>query len=147
MRPTPPAACRYPPAASPVMPSTRPRATAWRARSCPRTSWYSRLSRRVTSLSFAATALLLAACGGGQGGSAPPPSPASQNLSVADVEQVIAQAVQEAQARTAPATIAVVDRSGNVLAVFQMHGAQDPIRVDSGRGVSGGLEGIQVVPA
>ena len=105
------------------------------------------MSRRVTSLSFAATALLLAACGGGQGGSAPPPSPASQNLSVADVEQVIAQAVQEAQARTAPATIAVVDRSGNVLAVFQMHGAQDPIRVDSGRGVSGGLEGIQVVPA
>ena len=105
------------------------------------------MSRRVTSLSCALTALLLAACGGGQRASTPPSSPAAQNLSVVDVEQVIAQAVQEAQARAAPATIAVVDRGGNVLAVFQMNGAPDPIRVDSGRGVSGGLEGIQVVPA
>ena len=75
------------------------------------------------------------------------PAPDAQSLSTADVEQVIAQAVQEAEARSMPATIAVVDRSGNVLAVFQMHGARDPIRVDSGRGVAGGLEGIKVVPA
>ena len=91
--------------------------------------------------------LLLAACGGGQGASTPTASPDAQNLGVADVQQVIAQAAQEAAARGAPATIAVVDRSGNVLAVFQMHGAKDPIRVDSGRGVTGGLEGIKVVPA
>lgn len=105
------------------------------------------MSRLVTSFSCAATALLLAACGGSQGGSAAAPAPGGQRLSVADVQQVIAQAVQEAQARAAPATIAVVDRSGNVLAVFQMQGAVDPIRVDSNRGVSGGLEGIKVVPA
>ncbi len=98
-------------------------------------------------MSCAVTALLLAACGGGQNGSSAAPSPSAQNLSAADVQQVIAQAVQEAQARSAPATIAVVDRSGNVLAVFQMHGAKDPMRVDSGRGVSGGLEGIKVAPA
>ena len=91
--------------------------------------------------------LLLASCGGGQTGSTPTPAPDAANLSTADVEQVIAQAVQEAGARGMPATIAVVDRSGNVLAVFQMHGAVDPIRVDSGRGVVGGLEGISVVPA
>lgn len=60
---------------------------------------------------------------------------------------MISQAVQEASARSAPATIAVVDRSGNVLAVFQMHGAKDPIRLDSGRGVTGGLEAIDVLPA
>ena len=92
-------------------------------------------------------ALLLASCGGGQTGSTPTASPDAANLSATDVEQVIAQAVQEAGARGMPATIAVVDRSGNVLAVFQMHGAVDPIRVDSGRGVVGGLEGIRVVPA
>lgn len=94
-----------------------------------------------------ACTLLLAACGGGQGAATPTASPSAQSLSTADVEQVIAQAVQEAQARATPATVAVVDRSGNVLAVFQMHAAQDPVRVDSGRGVAGGLEGISVVPA
>src|SRR5579859_1834750 len=113
MRLTPQAACKCPPPASPAMPSIKPRATAWRAPWCPPISWYSHLSRLVTSLSFAATALLLTACGGSQGGSAAAPAPSAQHLSVADVEQVIAQAVQEAQARAAPATIAVVDRSGN----------------------------------
>ena len=39
-------------------------------------------------------------------------------LTVADVQDVIARAVAEAQARNAPATIAVVDRVGNVLGVF-----------------------------
>ncbi|MDZ7684199.1 MAG: hypothetical protein U5O39_03665 [Gammaproteobacteria bacterium] len=38
-------------------------------------------------------------------------------LSAGDVERVIAQAVAEADARDAPATIAVVDRVGNVLGV------------------------------
>lgn len=91
--------------------------------------------------------MLLASCGGGGGSSPVTPSPDAASLSTVDVGQVIAQAAQEAAARHAPATIAVVDRAGNVLAVFQMRGAIDPIRVDSGRGVTGGLEGIQVLPA
>ena len=41
-----------------------------------------------------------------------------------DVRKVIAQAVGEAQARGAKATIAVVDRVGNVLAVYEMTGAR-----------------------
>lgn len=45
---------------------------------------------------------------------------ATTNLSVADVQQVIAQGVAEAQARGLNATIAVVDRVGNVLAVYRM---------------------------
>jgi len=72
-------------------------------------------------------------------------SPASF-LDIAEVEQVVRQAVHEAQARGAPATIAVVDRVGNVLAVFRMTGASPTATVSSGRGVSGGLENA-VVPA
>jgi uncharacterized protein GlcG (DUF336 family) len=45
---------------------------------------------------------------------------ANTNLTAADVQQVIAQAVAEAQARSANATIAVVDRVGNVLGVYRM---------------------------
>src|SRR5688572_23754973 len=45
------------------------------------------------------------------------------SLTVADVQQVIAQAVAEAQARGVNATIAVVDRVGNVLAVYRMGSA------------------------
>jgi len=41
-------------------------------------------------------------------------------LSVGDVEQIIAQGVAEATARNVKATIAVVDRVGNVLGVYRM---------------------------
>ncbi len=51
------------------------------------------------------------------------PVPAAEALSVADVQQVIAQAVGEAQARNRPSVIAVVDRVGNVLGVFAMNNA------------------------
>lgn len=80
-------------------------------------------------------AAALAACSGG-GGSAVPSTgagaaPAAAGctgscanattlLTVADIEQVIAQAVAEAQARGVNATVGVVDRVGNVLAVFRM---------------------------
>ena len=50
-------------------------------------------------------------------------APSRQALTVADVQKVIAQAVGEAKARNAKATIAVVDRVGNVLAVYRMTGA------------------------
>ncbi len=45
---------------------------------------------------------------------------ATSFLTVADVQTVIAQGVAEARARGVNATIAVVDRVGNVLAVFRM---------------------------
>lgn len=95
-------------------------------------------------------ALLLAACRGEE-----PAEPtacsgacadAGPRLTVTDVESVIARGVQEARMRDARATLAVVDRSGNVLGVFRMNGAETAIRIDSGRNVEDGLEGITLIP-
>jgi len=69
----------------------------------------------------------------------------AQQLTSSAVAQIIAQAVGEAKARNQPATIAVVDRVGNVLGVFRMNGAPLDVTVTSGRGVVGGLENA-VVP-
>ncbi len=69
---------------------------------------------------------------------------ASTFLTVTDVEQVMAHAVFEAQAQGVSATVAVIDRVGNVLGVFRMTGADPTITVDSGTGVVGGLEGADV---
>jgi uncharacterized protein GlcG (DUF336 family) len=63
------------------------------------------------------------------------------------VRQVIAQAVNEAQGLNQPATIAVVDRVGNVLAVYRMTGARTTVTISSERGVVGGLEGLAIVPS
>ncbi len=71
---------------------------------------------------------------------------ASSFLTVTDIKQILAQAVNEARALGANATIAVVDRVGNVLAVFRMNSAKTQVTIDSGRNVSGGLEGIAVIP-
>ncbi|MFC4294746.1 heme-binding protein [Novosphingobium tardum] len=97
---------------------------------------------RQSTAFVAALSLALAGCGGGGGSGnsvgspAPTPTPsasptgglfvapAQEALSVADVQKVIAQAVGEAQARNLPSIIAVVDRVGNVLAVFRMNGAK-----------------------
>ena len=74
-------------------------------------------------------------------------------LAASDVERVIAQAVAEAQARSLEATIAVVDRVGNVLAVYRMGSAADPGHAvviasaldGSGRSpISSGLEGLRL---
>ena len=62
-----------------------------------------------------------------------PGAASAQNLTVADVQQVIAQAVGEAQARGNLATIAVSDRVGNILAVFQMTGAAATFNITSNR--------------
>lgn len=69
-------------------------------------------------------------------------------LSAGEVNQIVRQAAAEAAARNAPATIAVVDRVGNVLGVFQMNGAPGNARITSGKGIpaGNGLEGL-VVPA
>lgn len=96
-----------------------------------------------------AVALLAAGCGGG-GAGAPSAVPActggcpvaQDSLDVADVQRIVAQAVGEAQARNLRAQVAVVDRVGNVLAVFRMDGAPATVAISSGLGVSGGLDGI-----
>lgn len=75
---------------------------------------------------------------------------ASQTLGASDVGQVIAQAVAQARASNAVATIAVVDRVGNVLGVYAMSGNALDVRVSSTANgvpaIDGGLEGI-VLPA
>ncbi len=112
-------------------------------------------------------------CSGGDGGSSsdqssssssppsPPPTPPpstpapapSLNLTESDVNTVVLQAMNQASARGAPATIAVVDRVGNVLAVTEMTGAPQIATVSSGTGVAttslppppeNGLEGVPV---
>jgi uncharacterized protein GlcG (DUF336 family) len=110
---------------------------------------------------MAVSLLLVAGCGGaGSGSESPDVAPdtpqscdgscasASTFLTAADVQDVIARAVAEAQARNAPATIAVVDRVGNVLGVFAMNGAPQTFTVRTpGRTVDGGLEGVNIVPS
>jgi uncharacterized protein GlcG (DUF336 family) len=96
------------------------------------------MARRIISLALSAC-LVLTACGkGSSGGSGNSTSggggvtttstsvysvPAAEALTVSDIQTVIGMAVAEAQARAKPAVIAVVDRVGNVLAVYSMAGA------------------------
>ena len=110
---------------------------------------------------LAIAALMSASCGGGGGGGSPPPPPpptppppppagvytvpAQVALSQSEVQQILAQGVAEAQARSLPATLAVVDRVGNVLAVFAMNGANMRLRVPRGpNGSSHDLQGVDV---
>lgn len=102
---------------------------------------------------------ILTGCGGGAGGDGGPTISSSTgctggcaaatptNLTVAEVNLIVSRAVQEAQARgAAHVTIAVVDRVGNVLGVYQVGGAST-FTITSGRAVTGGLEGINTVPS
>ena len=111
-----------------------------------------------------AAALTLAACSGGSNsgssaGTSPPPpqstpdsgcsgfcANASSFLTQADVQTVIAQAVNEAQAQGKPVVIAVVDRVGNVLGVYRMANAPATVRITDPRPVTGGLLGLDVPP-
>ena len=103
-------------------------------------------------------ALALLGCGGGNGGDGGPTVAAPgcsggcsaatpTALTIAEVNRIVSQAEQEALARGALATIAVVDRSGNVLAVYRM-GAATNVTISSGRGLAlgNGLE-QQPVPS
>lgn len=66
-------------------------------------------------------------------------------LSAGQVQVIVSQAVAQVQALgLPPATIAVVDRVGNVLAVFQMAGAALNTVITSQRGVDTGLQGFSV---
>lgn len=109
--------------------------------------------------------LLITACGGGGGGGST--LQAEQDsvnkgegsdqcapdcaLRESDVQQIVSQAVAEASVRGEAATIAVVDRVGNVLAVYQMTGASEVVRItstsDSGTPVVGGLEQLNFIPS
>lgn len=107
---------------------------------------------------------LLTACGGGgSGGSNVGTSPAtddsaapcigqcateSTSLTVADVKQVLSQGIAQAEALGVDATIAVVDRVGNVLAIHRMaeQGAAVEISTTFPTTVTTGLEGV-VLPA
>lgn len=75
---------------------------------------------------------------------------ANSFLTVADVTQVIQQAVFEAKTRNQSGTIAVTDRVGNVLAVYRMTGADTDATItstpNSGNDISGGLEEITIIP-
>jgi uncharacterized protein GlcG (DUF336 family) len=132
------------------------------------------MNRRATfrhkALSLlAAASLALAACGGGGsspgpasgnsggspgGGPSTPATPVSvftrpppEVLTQADVEGVIARAVAEAKARNTPAVIAVVDRVGNVLAVFTMAGARTTALTRAGTSGNTDVQGITVPAA
>src|SRR3954471_2442793 len=98
-------------------------------------------------------------CGGGGGGAggdftpplatnpaAPTSTGAAPNLTVGDVNAIVLQAINEANARGRPSTIAVVDRVGNVLTVAQMPGAPTALTIDTGRNIGAGLENRTVVP-
>lgn len=112
--------------------------------------------------------LVASGCGSGSGSSDsgvdPVPEPcsgscfdASSRLTVADVQQIVAQAVNEAQAQGVDrAAIAVVDRVGNVLGVFRIGPAlsQDiliasQVDADGNAVITAGLEGLRlpVIPA
>lgn len=117
-----------------------------------------------------AAAVALTACGAGSSGGGGPAlgsnagthcsghcadpslyaSPNAVRLTKTDVAQVLAQAVAQAGAMNQPATIAVVDRVGNVLAVFRMNGVtagHSFVTISSGTNVikgKAGLDGLQL---
>ena len=117
------------------------------------------LARSAFRVAVAVLALFCGApsgcSGGGDGGAGsstgnPASSPAaapdptktgtSLNLTENNVNTIVLQATNEANARGRPATIAVVDRVGNVLTVAQMPGAPTSATITSGRSVAAGLE-------
>lgn len=111
-----------------------------------------------------AAAMATASCGGGSNsgssaGTSPPPpqstpdsgcsgfcANASSYLSESDVQTIIAQAVNEAQAQGKSAVITVIDRVGNVLGVYRMANAPATVRITDPRPVAGGLLGLDVPP-
>lgn len=82
----------------------------------------------------------------------PGSSVSSTALTPTDVGQVISQVVAEATARGKPATIAVVDRLGAVLAIYAMNGAPATLPIMSNPNgpnatpLVDGLNGVTIIP-
>lgn len=70
----------------------------------------------------------------------------AQDLTVADVETIIAQAVSAAVAQNQKVTVAVTDQEANVLGVFAMTGTNSSTMIRSVGTLGKGLEGV-VVPS
>lgn len=100
--------------------------------------------------------LIAAGCGGGGGSGRAQGSEGAdfgcdggctnQALSADEVNQIIRQTAAAAGTLGVRGTFAIVDRVGNVLAVYQMSGAPATTTVHGQIGAVGGLEGV-VVPA
>ncbi|MGA1371220.1 MAG: hypothetical protein ACO3Z6_06440 [Pseudomonadales bacterium] len=122
-----------------------------------------RLRDRPRCIALLCALLALGACGGGGGSdpltseqpSASPPTECDGScvtsesfLSRADVERVLAQAIHQASALGVDATIAVVDRVGNVLAVYRMAATSPAVEITSNspETVRTGLDGV-VLPS
>lgn len=102
-----------------------------------------------------ATPLVLVSCGGGGGGGSPSEPNfnveplGTQSLSIPEVNDIVARAVQASISRNVQSTIAVTDRVGNVLAVYRMTNSSPSVIITSGlSGANGrGLDGFTPVPS
>lgn len=101
---------------------------------------------------FLLTSNVITSCSsGGGGGSGSGDSSSScdggcarQALSDIEVRQILSQGTSAALSLTQNATIAITDRVGNVLAVYQMPGASLTTTITGKSGASGGLENLSV---
>jgi uncharacterized protein GlcG (DUF336 family) len=108
--------------------------------------------KTIRSIFIALILMQLTSCGGGGGsggggadGSCDGSCP-HRSLAGAEVDQIVGRATKAAADLGTAATIAVVDRVGHVLAVYQMSGAALTTKIDGQIGAAGGLE-QSVVPA
>ncbi len=118
-------------------------------------NFYSLSLKKVLALSILASlSVVFAGCGGGSGSGRSEGSAGSdfgcngscQNLSltVDDVTKILRQASSAASLLGTKTTVAVVDRVGNVLAVYQQPGSVTSSVVNGQIGAVGGLEGVAV---
>lgn len=108
-----------------------------------------KIARCVRTIVSVSAVYFAVGCGGGGGGGSGGGSGcdggcARQSLSVGEVTQIIQQGVAQANALGTAATIAVVDRVGNVLALYRMSGAPATSMINGQVGAVGGLEGVAV---
>lgn len=103
-----------------------------------------------------ATPLVLVSCGGGGGAGPSSTTPSfnveplgTQSLSIPEVNDIVARAVQASISRGVQSTIAITDRVGNVLAVYRMTNSSPNVIITSGlAGANGrGLDGFTPVPS
>ena len=105
---------------------------------------------RPLVLTLSIAALALASCGGGGGGGGSDGGDecdggcSRRSLSSEEVRALISRGVVAAQQIGSAATISIVDRVGNVLALYQMNGAAVTANIQGGIQASGGLEGSDV---